>query len=303
MTQNRAHTSQHTSQHTPVLYESVLEFLAPHPGGRYIDGTVGAGGHTSGILQASSPTGRVLGLDADPQALALAAENLAPFGDRVTLRHSNFAGLERVAAENGFVPADGIVLDLGLSSMQLADPQRGFSFVTGGALDMRFDPREPTTAADLVNTLDERELADLIFEYGEEHASRRIARAIVEARPLATATQLAAVIEKAIGRHGRIHPATRTFQALRIEVNRELDVLAQVLPQIERVLGGQGRIVIITFHSLEDRVVKNFFRGSDALRVLTKHPVRPTRAEAVANPRSRSAKLRAAERISPQVIA
>ncbi|MBI4786603.1 MAG: 16S rRNA (cytosine(1402)-N(4))-methyltransferase RsmH [Chloroflexi bacterium] len=283
--------------HIPVLLQPLIELLAPHPGGQYIDGTVGAGGHSAGILDASAPTGRVLGLDADPKALAVAATNLARYGERVLPRHSNFGHLKQIAGDHGFVPADGIVLDLGLSSMQLSDAERGFSFQTEGALDMRFNPDDTVTAAELVNTLDENELADLIFKYGEERASRRIARAIVHARPHATAAQLAAVIEKAIGRRGRVHPATRTFQALRIEVNRELEVLEQVLPQIVEVLAVQGRVVIITFHSLEDRIVKNFFRQSKELRVLTKHPVRPTRDEALSNPRSRSAKLRAAMKV------
>ncbi len=283
--------------HVSVLFQEVIDYLAPRAGGRYIDATVGAGGHAAGILQASLPTSRLLGLDADPAALVIAAQNLAAFGERVTLVHSNFERLREVAAANGFLPADGIVLDLGLSSMQLADAARGFSFQSDGALDMRFNPDEPATAADLVNSLDEKELADLIFEYGEERASRRIARAIVDARPIETAAQLAQVIERAVGRHGRIHPATRTFQALRIAVNREIDVLKNVLPQIVETLAPRGRVAIISFHSLEDRVVKNFFRESQDLRVLTKHPLQPTRAETLANPRSRSAKLRVAERI------
>ncbi len=283
--------------HVPVLFDSVMEYLAPYAGGLYIDGTVGAGGHAAGIADASAPTGRVLGLDADPQALAVAARNLAQYGDRVTLRHSNFSNLKQVAAETGFVPANGILLDLGLSSMQLADPARGFSFASEGALDMRFNPDDPGTAGDLVNHLPENELADLIFQYGEEHASRRIARAIVNNRPITTAAQLAAVIERALGRHGRVHPATRTFQALRIEVNRELEVLQEVLPQVADVLASEGRVVIITFHSLEDRIVKNWFRQSAELEVLTKHPVKPTREETLSNPRSRSAKLRAARRL------
>jgi 16S rRNA (cytosine1402-N4)-methyltransferase len=220
-----------------------------------------------------------------------------PFGDRVSFVRSNFERLREVAAANGFLSADGIVLDLGLSSMQLADAARGFSFVTGGRLDMRFDPNELTTAAELVNSLEEEELADLIFKYGEERASRRIARAIVGARPIEMATQLADVIERAVGRHGRIHPATRTFQALRIVVNREIDVLKNVLPQIDEVLALHGRVAIISFHSLEDRMVKNHFRESENLRVLTKHPVRPTHEEALKNPRGRSAKLRVAEKI------
>lgn len=283
--------------HIPVLFRQVIELLAPRPGGRYIDGTVGAGGHAAGIADASAPTGRVLGLDADPQALKVAAANLAHLGDRIVLRHSNFSHLSQVATENGFVPANGLLLDLGLSSMQLADTARGFSFQSTGPLDMRFDPMAPVSAADLVNALSENELADLIFEYGEEHASRRIARAIVQARPIATAAELAAVVERATGRRGRIHPATRTFQALRIAVNRELDVLQETLPQIADVLAPGGRVVIITFHSLEDRIVKNYFRESKELRVLTKHPIQATRDEKLVNPKSRSAKLRAAERI------
>ncbi len=286
------------ANHIPVMLDPVVDLLAPRPGGRYIDATVGAGGHTGAILRASAPTGRVLGLDADPKALDVARSNLASLGDRVTLRHSNFSNVASVAAEVGFVPVDGVLLDLGLSSMQLGDPARGFSFSSPGALDMRFDPQAPISAADLVNSLSEKQLADIIFEYGEEHASRRIAHAIVQARPITMAAELAAVIERAVGRRGRIHPATRTFQALRIAVNRELDVLQEALPQIVQLLAPGGRVVIITFHSLEDRIVKNWFRESKDVRVLTKHPIRPTRDEQLSNPRSRSAKLRAAERIS-----
>lgn len=298
----RARHAPQDREHIPVLLQPVIEFLAPHPEGRYIDGTVGAGGHAAAILDASAPLGRVLGIDADPQALALAADNLAPYGDRLVLEHSNYSHMKAVAERQGFVPAEGIVLDLGLSSMQLNDPARGFSFQSEGALDMRFNPDDAVTAADLVNTLSEKDLADLIFQYGEDHASRRIARAIVAARPVSTAVQLAGVIERAIGRHGRMHPATRTFQALRIEVNRELEMLEEVLPQIGEVLAPGGRVVIITFHSLEDRIVKNFFRDCQDLRVLTKHPVRPARDEQLSNPRSRSSKLRAAERVLDRVI-
>lgn len=298
----RARHAPQDREHIPVLLQPVIEFLAPHPEGRYIDGTVGAGGHAAAILDASAPLGRVLGIDADPQALALAADNLAPYGDRLILEHSNYSHMKAVAERQGFVPAEGIVLDLGLSSMQLNDPARGFSFQSEGALDMRFNPDDAVTAADLVNTLSEKDLADLIFQYGEDHASRRIARAIVAARPVSTAVQLAGVIERAIGRHGRMHPATRTFQALRIEVNRELEMLEEVLPQIGEVLAPGGRVVIITFHSLEDRIVKNFFRDCQDLQVLTKHPVRPARDEQLSNPRSRSSKLRAAERVLNRVI-
>lgn len=283
--------------HVPVLSKAVLEFLAPHSKGRYIDATLGAGGHAAGILEASAPSGRLLGIDADPNALAAAAKNLSRFGNRAVLVHANFSYLHQFAAANGFVPADGILLDLGLSSMQISDDARGFSFRSTGALDMRFDPGDATTAADLVNSLPENELANLIFEYGEEHASRRIARAIVNARPITSASRLAQVIEKAIGWRGRIHPATRTFQALRIAVNRELKALEEALPQIVEALAPQGRAVIISYHSLEDRRVKNFFREARELQVLTKHPVRPARAEIAANPRARSAKLRAAERV------
>ena len=283
--------------HVSVLFQEVIDFLAPHEGGRYIDGTVGAGGHSAGILEASSPTGRLLGFDADPKSLAVAKENLARFGERAILVHSNFENLKTIADQNNFAPVDGIVLDLGLSSMQLADAERGFSFLTDGTLDMRFNPDEETNAAELVNTLSEKELADLIYAYGEEHASRRIARAIVYARPIKTAAHLASVIEKSMGRRGKIHPATQTFQALRIAVNREIDVLENVLPQAVELLKPQGRVAIISFHSLEDRIVKNFFRSSDQLRVLTKHPVRPSEEEVQTNSRSRSAKLRVAERI------
>jgi 16S rRNA (cytosine1402-N4)-methyltransferase len=284
--------------HVAVLLQPVIELLAPRAGGRYIDGTLGAGGHSFAILEASAPDGRLLGLDADPNALAIAKEQLARFGDRAIFVHANFEQLRAMATAENFLPVDGIVLDLGLSSMQLADPARGFSFASDGALDMRFDARDATTAADLVNDLDEAELADLIFEYGEERASRKIARAIVRARPIATATQLARVIEIALGRRGRIHPATRTFQALRIAVNRELEVIENVLPQIVETLAIGGRVAIISFHSLEDRIVKNYFRSNQQLRVLTKHPIQATRAEELANPRSRSAKLRVAERIA-----
>ncbi len=199
--------------------------------------------------------------------------------------------------QENFLPVDGIVLDLGISSIQLSDAARGFSFLTDGALDMRLNSDAETTAADLVNSLDETSLANLIFQYGEERASRRIARAIVRARPLATAAQLAQVIERAVGRHGRMHPATRTFQALRIAVNAELQVLEEVLPQIAPALAPGGRIAIISFHSLEDRLVKNFFRAAQELKIVTKHPMCPTETEIARNPKSRSAKLRVAEKV------
>ena len=279
----------------PVLLSEVLEGLAPVSGGRYIDGTVGAGGHAAAILEASGPDGRLLGLDGDPEALDIARAALAGFGGRVVLVRSNFINLEAVAAARGFVPAQGVLLDLGLSSMQLANPARGFSFL-GESLDMRMDPATGTTAADLVNGLDEKELADLIFRYGEERNSRRIAKSIVAARPIESAEQLAGVLERAVGRYGRIHPATRTFQALRLAVNRELENLVEVLPQLARVTAPGGRAAIITFHSLEDRIVKRFLKGSADWEPLTKHTIKPSREEVLNNPRARSAQLRVAER-------
>jgi len=298
-----------SKEHIPVLLNEVLAWLSRQPDGVYIDGTLGGGGHAEAILQASSPTGRLLGLDADPAALARVFRRLRPFGDRVILAQRNFRHLAAIAEMAGISAVDGILLDLGLSSFQLA-AGRGFSFQSDALLDMRFDPKQPTTAADLVNQLPENELADLIYRYGEERRSRRIARAIVGARPIQRADELAQVVLNAVGRSPkqRIHPATRTFQALRIAVNDELGALEAVLPQAVRLLKPGGRLVVISFHSLEDRIVKWFFRreaGRDhdmpistppRLRILTKKPVVATAAETALNPRSRSAKLRAAER-------
>jgi 16S rRNA (cytosine1402-N4)-methyltransferase len=282
--------------HAPVLAEEVIAGLLPHNGGRYIDGTVGAGGHASRILYSSGPGGRLIGLDADADALNIARTTLARFGDRAILVEANFNQLERVASANGFIPTDGVILDLGLSSMQLADPARGYSFASE-TLDMRTNRAAKTTAEDLVNGLDQKELADLIYQYGEERLSRRIARRIVEARPLHSARELAEVIEQAIGRRGRTHPATKTFQALRIAVNHELENLESVLAQLAGVTAPGSRVAFITFHSLEDRRVKEFFKGNREWHTLTKHPTRPNRLEILANPRSRSAKLRMAERV------
>ncbi len=300
--------------HVPVLYQEVINGLQPRPGGRYIDGTVGAGGHAGGVLAASSPDGRVLGLDADPEALAVARERLAPYGERFVLAHADFRELGRVARRHGFDPVDGILLDLGLSSLQLDAPERGFAFQEEGPLDMRFDPSQPTTAADLVNRLPEAELADLIYRYGEEPASRRIARAIVARRPVQTTAELAEIVRRAVPGHYKRHPATRTFQALRIAVNEELESLSAVLPQAVELLKPGGRLAVITFHSLEDRLVKDFLRKEArgchcppetptcvcghvaTLRILTRHPIQPGDAEVQRNPRSRSAKLRIAEK-------
>lgn len=235
-------------------------------------------------------------MDGDPQALEIARQTFSSFLDRTTIVRSNFTQIHTVALENGFVPADGVLLDLGLSSMQLSNLERGFSFLSD-SLDMRMDNRTELTAAEIVNEYDEQEMADLIFELGEEHASRRIARWIVENRPYQDAKQLAGIIERAVGRHGKLHPATKTFQALRIAVNHELENVETVLPQLAGVVGTGGRVAIITFHSLEDRIVKNFFKANDLWRNLTKHPKKPTYQQTRENARSRSAKLRIAERL------
>jgi 16S rRNA (cytosine1402-N4)-methyltransferase len=286
--------------HVPVLLAETLELLAVKPGGLWVDATVGLGGHAAAILRASAPDGRLLGLDRDGETLARARANLAPFGERARLEQGDFRELE---AHLGGEKAAGILLDLGISSAQLDDPARGFSFQAEGPLDMRLDRGERTTAADVVNRTRERELADLIYEYGEEPFSRRIARAIVRAReaePLRTTTRLAEVVRRAVGRRGRrgIHPATRTFQALRIRVNRELDGLSPALSRAAGCLGPGGRLAVIAFHSLEDRAAKEAFRSLAArgFRVLTRKPVRPGADEVARNPRARSARLRALAR-------
>lgn len=306
------------AQHLPVLLREVLSGLAVTPGGTYIDSTLGGGGHAAAILEASAPHGRLLGFDRDPQAVLRARDRLLTFGARVQLVHAAYTQLEDVARAVGFVPADGVLFDLGFSSYQVDDPQRGFAFRHDGPLDMRFDPTEPgPTAADLVNTLSESALAMLLWRYGEEPRSRVIASAIVAARPIRSTKHLAEVIVGALGRGASrgLHPATRTFQALRIAVNRELELLAATLPQAVNVLRSGGRLAVISFHSLEDRVVKRFFQQATrgctcppevplctcgqqpTLRLVTRKPITPGAEELAANPRSRSAKLRIAERI------
>lgn len=295
--------------HVPVLYNEVLAGLQPKPGGFYVDGTVGAGGHAAGILERSSPDGRLLGLDRDPAALAVARAALARFGERVRLVQASYTELARYATEGS---ADGVLLDLGLSSLQLDDPARGFAFRHDGPLDMRYDPATTLTAAEIVNEWPVDELADLIYKYGEERHSRRIARAIVAARPLRTTGELAEVVARAIGgrrgeRREKTHPATRTFQALRVAVNGELEALGTVLPLAIRVLKPGGRLAVISFHSLEDRIVKQFIRARSRpgeaanimpdLREVTRKPVEPAEAEIAANPRARSARLRVAEKV------
>jgi 16S rRNA (cytosine1402-N4)-methyltransferase len=306
------------------MLSEVLKFLQPGPGGNYIDGTVGGGGHTEAILEQSAPDGRVLGIDADIQALARVRERLSRWvsDGRLVLVHGNFAELARIVHEAGFVSIQGVLLDLGFSSDQMDDPERGFSFSVDSPLDMRLDQSQPVTAADLVNSASEQELADILWRYADERRARQIARRIVQERarsPITRTAQLAALAAAGVPyKRGTIHPATRTFQALRIAVNHELERLEAALPQILEVLkrGGEGgRMVIISFHSLEDRLVKEFMRreatdclcpphvpvcvcGHKAsLRLLTPKPITPTAQEIITNPRARSAKLRAAETI------
>jgi 16S rRNA (cytosine1402-N4)-methyltransferase len=284
--------------HRPVLLDEVVEGLAPREGAALVDGTVGAGGHAAALAGRVGATGRVLGLDRDPEMLALAER--AAQGLPVTLVRASYADLGDVLDDLGLGPVDGILLDLGLSSDQLRWAHRGFSFAQDGPLDMRFGPDADRTAADLVNTLREEELADLFFDYGEERYSRRVARRIVEARragPIATTARLAELVRRSIpGKWGPIDPATRVFQALRIAVNRELDQLDAFLAGVADRLGSGGRVAIISFHSLEDRRVKVAFRDSPDLHVLTKKPVTASAEEVRRNPRARSAKLRVAER-------
>ena len=276
-----------------------MELLAVRPGGFRVDGTVGAGGHAAEILRRSGPDGRLLGGDRDADALAAAAHTLAPFGARARLVQADYRELPALLAE----APDAILLDLGVSSIQLDRAERGFSLRTDGPLDMRMDRRGGPTAADLVNRLPEAELADLIYRYGEERASRRIARRIVEARrrsPLRTTRELAELVRAAVGRPrgARIDPATRTFQALRIRVNRELEGLGEAFTSLAHRLAPGGRLAVIAFHSLEDREVKQTFRSlaGAGFRLLTRKPVRPGADEVRRNPRARSARLRAVER-------
>lgn len=301
--------------HQPVLYHEIIHALRPVSGGRYVDCTVGAGGHARGILEASAPDGCLLGLDVDPHALSLAQERLAIFGGRVYLKRASYRTLNDQLAALGWEGVDGILLDLGASSMQFDTPQRGFSFLEDGPLDMRFDPDGPLTAADIVNTWSEEALAEAIYRYGEEPAARRIARAIVRARPIAGTRQLALLIERVAGRRRSHHPATQTFQALRIVVNDELAALEHVLPQAVQALKPGGRLAVIAFHSLEDRLVKEFLRRESRdclcpprqvvctcghrarLRLVYGRPLRPAPEEMARNPRARSARLRVAEKL------
>lgn len=310
--------------HKPVLYQEIIHALQPRSSGRYVDGTLGAGGHARGILEACTPDGLLLGLDVDPQALALARENLAPYEKRIHLVQASHITLAEQLASLKWDAIDGIVLDLGASSMQFDNAERGFSFMQDGPLDMRFGPHALMSAEEIVNTYDERELADIIFRYGEDRDSRKIAKAIVMNRPLRTTRELVAVIEKASPRRGdRVHPATQTFQALRIAVNDELTAVEKTLPQAvaalrhrpERVEGSGGRCAVISFHSLEDRIVKEYFREQSKelvnppyeriyeeerkaiLKLVNKKPITPSDQEIKDNPRARSAKLRVVEKL------
>jgi 16S rRNA (cytosine1402-N4)-methyltransferase len=296
------------AQHIPVMSQEVLFWLIQEHSRIYLDCTVGYGGHAEKILEASDSNSRLIGFDRDERAIAVSREKLARFGSRVLLFHGHFMDLKQHITLSGISKVDGILFDLGVSSPQLDEPARGFSFQWDGPLDMRMDRSIRETAADMVNRWPETQLADTIFQFGEERFSRRIARAIVRARqrhPLATTKELVSVIEGAVPanyRHGRLHCATRTFQALRIAVNQELDCLEPALCDAVDVLSPGGRLCVISFHSLEDRIVKHTFRmlsstDDPALMILTKKPQVPSREEAGRNPRSRSAKLRAAQRV------
>ena len=299
--------------HEPVLVDEILFWLQCKPGGVYVDCTLGYAGLATRILDHTAPDGILVGIDRDAAALAESRARLHDVMARVRLKHGNFSELKAMVAETGLLRVDGVIFDLGVSSPQLDRPERGFSFREDGPLDMRMDQREGRTAADLIRDLPETELADVIYQLGEERYSRRIARAIVQARvqgAIETTRELAAVVERAVPasyRHGRIHCATRTFQALRIAVNRELDVLEPALRDAVDILSPGGRLCAVSFHSLEDRIVKHTFRalanGPEAsVRVLTKKPVIASEAERDHNPRSRSAKLRVVERLSKESV-
>jgi 16S rRNA (cytosine1402-N4)-methyltransferase len=302
--------------HVPVLLSEVLAGLHVQPGGRFVDATLGLGGHAAAMLEASAPDGMVLGIDQDPDARAHATERLAPYGGRAMIAEGNNRDLVRICREYSFWAVDGVLLDLGISSAQLGPEGRGFSFQHDSPLDMRMDPTAPLSAVEIVNEWPESELARVLWEFGEERRSRRIAAAIVRRRPIRTTGELAAVVARAAGASGRIHPATRTFQALRIAVNDELDALREAMAGAVEVLRSPGgRLAVISFHSGEDRIVKEFIRRESVgcicppelprcscghvarLRSITRRVITPSPDEQTVNPRSRSAKLRLAERI------
>lgn len=303
-----------SAPHLSVLYNDIILALNPRVRGLYIDGTLGAGGHAAGILEASAPNGELLGLDLDPQALALARQRLTEFGERAHIAQASYLEMVEQAKVLGWQQVDGIVLDLGVSSMQLDTAERGFSFLQDGPLDMRFDPSRGSSAADLLNSLDESELADIFFRYGEERLSRKIARAIAQNRPFSATRPLADLVLKTIGKRERIHPATRIFQALRIAVNDELGAIESVLPLAVGLLKPGGRLAVISFHSLEDRIVKTYFRRESRdclcapqqpicacrhralITEINRKPIEASPEEITLNSRARSAKLRIVEK-------
>jgi 16S rRNA (cytosine1402-N4)-methyltransferase len=317
--------------HYPVLYHEIIHALQPKREGFYIDATLGAGGHAWGLLDVSSPSGRLLGIDIDPLALELARERLAPFGERVAIVQASYVSLSEIHVRFGLPAIDGILIDLGVSSMQLDTAERGFSFRMDGPLDMRFDPDSDVRAVDLVNNLTEAELARVLTDYGEERAARQIARAIVKARPVNTTFELAEIIARSSttsrqmstnrrrSKQRRIHPATRSFQALRIAVNKELEALESFLPQAVQVLAAGGRLAVISYHSLEDRIVKSYFRSMSrecicpprqpictcdhrrSIVEINRRPIRPGAKELSQNPRSRSALLRVVEKLGDPI--
>jgi len=302
--------------HKPVLLNEVVEALRPQSGKRYVDCTLGTGGHAAAILTKILPGGQLLGIDADPKAIEITRERLADYVKNTILVNDNFLNLETICRENSFLPVQGILFDLGMSSTQLDDSDRGFSFQQYGPLDMRFDPGQKFTAADAVNTLPEEHLSEIIKNYGEERYSKRIARHIVDSRPINNTLQLVDVIEKATGGYrGKIHPATRTFMALRIYINHELENLSAALKQTINCLNHGGRLAVISYHSLEDRIVKQFMLTESkgcicppsipvcqcghvaSLKIINRKIISPSSIEMKSNPRSRSAKLRVAERL------
>lgn len=303
-------------EHIPVLYKEIIQYLQPRSGGHYIDGTIGTGGHAAGILEASAPDGRLLGFDRDPEAVAYVIDKLSNCSERITVVNKSFGDMGEVAPLIGFNRVDGILLDLGLSSRQLADNKRGFSYKSSGPLDMRFDIGSELSAADLINDMSSADLANLFRKYGEVRNSKRIAIAIVERRPISSAKELSDIVEREARGRWRIHPATQVFQALRIAVNDELEELSKGIKAATLLMKEGARLAVVSFHSLEDRIVKNYFRDlsrdcicppeqpictcdtEPTFRILTRKVVRPSQEEVINNPRSRSAKLRVAEKIT-----
>jgi 16S rRNA (cytosine1402-N4)-methyltransferase len=303
--------------HIPVLLDEDMEGLQARRGGYFVDCTVGLGGHAAAILEKISPSGRLLGIDADPEAINASQDKLRDYGEALTLVNDNFVDLEAICRRYHFHPVDGILFDLGVSSLQLDTAERGFSFHLDAPLNMRFDPRQGLTASDIVNTFSEQELAQLVEKYGEERHSRQIARNIVQNRPIATTLGLARLVEQVLGsKRAKIHPATRTFMALRIAVNSELQNLELALDQTINLLRPGGRLAVISYHSLEDRIAKQFMRCAASsclcpprtvicrcghvptLKLISRKVIKPSSLEIESNPRSRSAKLRIAERLN-----